>query len=65
MGGKVSETRAKEGRLRPSGFSRKARMAPSVAREGTSHCNLDSQLHGGDGQEYLLGRWKVDNGNSG
>jgi hypothetical protein len=36
---------SKEGRLRPLGFSPEARMAPSVARESTLHCKLDSQLH--------------------
>ena len=36
---------SREGRLRPLGFSREARMAPSVARESTLHCKLDSQLH--------------------
>ena len=35
---------SKEGRLRPLGFSREARMAPSVARESTLHCKLESQL---------------------
>ena len=36
---------SKEGGLRPLGFSREARMAPSVARESTLHCKLDSPLH--------------------
>jgi len=36
----------KGGRLGPLGFSREARMAPSVARESTLHCKLDSQVHG-------------------
>ena len=36
---------SKEGRLRPLGFSREARMAPSVARESTLNHKLDSQLH--------------------
>ena len=36
---------SKEERLRPMGFSREARMAPSVARESALHCKLDSQLH--------------------
>jgi hypothetical protein len=31
--------------LRPLGFSREARMAPSVARESTLNHKLDSQLH--------------------
>jgi hypothetical protein len=31
--------------LRPLGFSRETRMAPSVARESTLHCKLDSPLH--------------------
>jgi len=35
---------SKEGRLRPLGFSREARMAPSVARESPLHCKLESQL---------------------
>lgn len=40
-------------------------MAPSVARESTLHCKLDSQLHWAAGQEYFLGRRKVDNEDSG
>ncbi len=36
---------SKDGRFRPLGVSREARMAPSVARESTLHCKLDLQLH--------------------
>jgi hypothetical protein len=29
-------------------------MVPSLARESTVHCKLDSSLHGAGGQEYLM-----------
>jgi hypothetical protein len=35
---------SKEERLRPLRFLRETRMAPSVARDSSSHCKLNSQL---------------------
>jgi len=53
---------SKEERLRPLGFSREARMAPSVARESTLHCKLDSQLHGAAVRSifWVGGKWIME-----
>jgi len=56
---------SKEGRLRPLGSSREARMASSVARESTLHCKLNSQLHWAKLRSILSVGPEIDNGNPG
>ena len=47
------------------GSSREVRMAPSVARESTLHCKLNSQLYGAAVRSILSVGPEIDNGNPG
>ena len=65
MASKRRKNGSKDGRLCPLGFSREARMAPSVARKSTLHCKLDSQSHWAAVRSIFLGGRKADKGASG
>jgi hypothetical protein len=52
-GGDCRKHGSKEGRLRPLGFSREARMALSAARGSTLHCKPDSQLRSAGNRSRL------------
>ncbi len=61
----MSETRLERGAVGCLGSSREVRKVPSVARESTLHCKLNSQLPGAAMRSILSAGPEIDNGNPG